>query len=73
MLILLLLNNSLCQNEIRNAVKTKYNRKTHAGKQVIHNVQDKTRGSINRANTKIKRKQQNAKRKINAINQVIKS
>ncbi len=74
MLILLLLNSYCeCQNEIRNAVKTKTNRKINKGKQGVQHVKDKTRGTIDRADAKINRKNQNAKRKINAINQIIKS
>jgi hypothetical protein len=74
MLILLLLNSYCeCQQEIRNAIKTKTNRKINKGKQGVQHVKDKTRGTIDRADAKINQKNQNAKRKINAINQIIKS
>jgi thioredoxin-related protein len=68
-LLILFLFNFGCegQNEIRNAVKAKTNRKVNKGKQNVRFVKDKTRGSFDRADAKINRKQQNAKRKMNAI------
>jgi hypothetical protein len=73
-LIYLLLNNFCeCQNEIRNAVKVKTNRKIKQGKEKVQHVKNKSRSTIDRTNTKINRKQENTKRKINAIGNVIKS
>ena len=72
--ILLILNDYCqCQHEIRKAIKAKKNRKLNEGKQSVQYVQDKTRGAINRADAKINRKHQNAKRKMHAIKDVINS
>ncbi|CAF1044117.1 unnamed protein product [Adineta steineri] len=75
LLSIFLLLNCYCQgqHEIRNAVRTKTNRKMNEGKQSIHRVKDKTRGTIDRTDAKINRKHRNAKRKMHAIKNVINS
>lgn len=74
LLIFLLLNSYCeCQQEIRKAVKAKANRKINKGKQNVQHVKDKTRGAIDRTDAKINQKQQNTKRKMHAIKDVIKS
>ncbi len=75
LLCLLLLLNCYCegQNEIRNAVKAKKNRKIKEGKQIIQPVRDRTRGAIDRTDAKINKKYQNTKRKSNAIKNIINS
>ncbi|CAF1142174.1 unnamed protein product [Rotaria sordida] len=74
-LIILLLLNCYCQgqNEIRNAVKTKTNRKINEGKQDARYVKDKTRETIDRTDAKINRKQKSARRKMHAIKNIINS
>jgi hypothetical protein len=62
-----------CQHEFRNAVKAKKNRKVNKAKQGTQYVKDKTRGTIDRTDAKINQKHQNAKRKMYAIKDVIKS
>jgi hypothetical protein len=54
-------------------VKVKTNRKINQGKENVQHVKNKSRSAIDRTNTKINRKQENTKRKINAIGNVIKS
>ncbi|CAF0883200.1 unnamed protein product [Rotaria sordida] len=61
------------QNEIRNAVKTKTNRKINEGKQDARYVKDKTRETIDRTDAKINRKQKSARRKMHAIKNIINS
>lgn len=75
LLLILLLLNCYCegQNEFRNAVKTKKNRKINEAKQNTKYVRDKTRGTIDRTDAKINRKTQNARRKTHAIKNIIKS
>jgi iron-sulfur cluster repair protein YtfE (RIC family) len=80
--IILLILSYCCeaQNEIRNAVKTKTNRKINEGKkkiqrgkQAVRRVKDQAKAPFNQAGEKIDRKYQNTRRKIHAIEDVIKS
>ena len=75
LLLLMLLFNDLiqCQHEFRNAIKAKKNRKIQDGKENIQYVKDKTHGAFNRTENRINQKQKNARRKMNAIKDVINS
>ena len=82
-LVILLLILSYCcegQNEIRNAVRAKTNRKFNEGKQSIARGKQTIRRAKNRAKapfkhvgTKIQKKYRNTRRKIQAIENVIQS
>ncbi len=68
------------QNEIRNAVKAKTNRKINdgkrkiqRGKQAVRRVKDQAKAPFRQVGTKINRKYENTRRKINAIEDVIHS
>lgn len=68
------------QNEIRNAVKTKTNRKINEGKKKIQRGKQKARKvkkivrePFDRAGAKINRKYQNTRKKIEAIENIIQS
>ncbi|CAF3708556.1 unnamed protein product [Rotaria sordida] len=69
----IIIDNWKSQNEIRNAVKTKTNRKINEGKQDARYVKDKTRETIDRTDAKINRKQKSARRKMHAIKNIINS
>jgi len=80
--IILLIISYYCeaQNEIRNAVKAKANRKIkegnkkiETGKQAVRNVKNRARAPNDRTNAKINKKYQNTRRKIHAIEDVIQS
>lgn len=74
LLVILLFNDLIqCQHEFRNAVKTKKNRKMNETRENINYVRDKTQGAARRTGNKINQKQQNAKRKYNAIKDVVNS
>lgn len=57
------------QNEIRNAVKAKTNRKIKEGKQAIR----RAKKPFKKVGAKIRGKYQNTRRKINAIEDIIQS
>lgn len=81
--VVILLMLSYCcqaQNEIRNAVKTKTNRKIkegqkkiQRGKQAVRKVKKVVREPFDRTGAKITRKYQTARRKIQAIEEIIQS
>lgn len=81
-LIILLLISYCCegQQEIRKAIQAKKNRKIkegkqkiQRGKQVVQHAKNQAKAPFDRAGTKINQKYQNTRRKINAIEDVIKS
>ena len=70
----------LGQNEIRNAVKTKVNRKYKEGEQRIEEMKDDARrvkqqvtAPFQQAGQKVRKKYRNSRRKITQIKQVINS
>ena len=74
LLVLFVLNDVIQgQHEFRNAIKTKKNRKMNETKENVNYVRDKTQGAAQRTGTKINEKQKNAKRKYNAIKDVVNS
>ena len=80
-LMLLLLNSfSFGQQEIRKAITAKKNRKVgevktkvERGKQHVHNATNQIRAPFDQANARVNQKFQNTRRKIQAIETIIKS
>lgn len=68
------------QQEIRQAIKAKKNRKFNEtktkiehGKQHVHDATNQIRAPINRVNNNVQNKYKNTRRKIQAIENIIKS
>ena len=61
------------QNEIRNAVKAKTNRKIKEGKKTIQRGKQTIRRPFKKAGAKIRGKYRNTRRKIQAIEEIIQS
>ncbi|UJR20326.1 hypothetical protein I4U23_023457 [Adineta vaga] len=80
LIVVLLSYCSEAQNEIRNAVRAKTDRKINdgkrkvqRGKQAVETVKNQARQPFDRAGAKVNKKYQNTRRKVHQIENVIKS